>query len=692
VLRNRKWTIAAISLVSLIATAAGSFAAPLTASATPPAMSPWGSMTKIPGLESLGSAGNTKIEALACASAGNCVAGGRYTNGGLSHGFVANEVNGVWSSAVAVPGLLALDAGHFSYVDNVACPTSSRCTLTGQFGVDGGASKAFVDDEVNGTWGTAQVLPGVDTLGSVGSDYLACSAPGDCTVTGYYTGSGRHQQSYVIEESNGTWGQAAQVPGTAALNVGGDAETVGISCPSTGYCTLSGHYKDGSNHYQDFVADEVKGTWGNAQEVPGTATLNTGGDADSEAISCASAGNCVEAGYLSNNGHRESYEASEVKGTWGTASILPGSVALDAGHDSRASAVSCPSAGNCVITGYYADAANNDQTYVESEVNGTWGTTQPIPAIVTLNQSGDSWTYALSCASAGNCVVGGYYDDAAGLYQNFVAKESGGVWGSAEVLPGTEAVNIAGDAEVVAISCPSVGYCVAAGDYIDANNTRHTYVSVNAVPSAPTQLVGTSGYARVTLKWNASSTFGLPITGYQIFEGTAAHTESITPVKTLNGVTWTATITGLAPWKTYYFVVKAVNGSGASATSNEVAVVSSSDRLGGANSTLSTSQQLTSSNGAYVAMFQTSGNFVVMNTTTKALGYQSKTTGAHKGHVLTLTKGALKILDTKGKLAWSPKAKAGVATSLVLENNGSLELIKAPSTVLWTGTKSNSGH
>jgi hypothetical protein len=47
---------------------------------------------------------------------------------------------------------------------------------------------------------------------------------------------------------------------------------------------------DGSGNGQMFVASEVHGTWGAAQEVPGTASLDADGFASMGSASCAPAG------------------------------------------------------------------------------------------------------------------------------------------------------------------------------------------------------------------------------------------------------------------------------------------------------------------------------------------------------------------------------------------------------------------
>jgi len=41
------------------------------------------------------------------------------------------------------------------------------------------------------------------------------------------------------------------------------------------------------------LAAATAGTWGTAQEVPGSAALNTGGNAEVTSVSCASVGNCA---------------------------------------------------------------------------------------------------------------------------------------------------------------------------------------------------------------------------------------------------------------------------------------------------------------------------------------------------------------------------------------------------------------
>jgi len=59
-------------------------------------------------------------------------------------------------------------------------------------------------------------------------------------------GSG-HGQVFVANQTNGTWDTAEQVPGTAALNHGGFAEMFAVSCAPAGTCSAGGFYAPGGS-------------------------------------------------------------------------------------------------------------------------------------------------------------------------------------------------------------------------------------------------------------------------------------------------------------------------------------------------------------------------------------------------------------------------------------------------------------
>jgi hypothetical protein len=69
----------------------------------------WGRAIEVPGIAALNQGYEyTSILAMSCAQAGNCSAGGDYTDSANhQRAFVVNEVHGIWCKAIEVPGTAA---------------------------------------------------------------------------------------------------------------------------------------------------------------------------------------------------------------------------------------------------------------------------------------------------------------------------------------------------------------------------------------------------------------------------------------------------------------------------------------------------------------------------------------------------------------------------------------------------------
>jgi hypothetical protein len=253
----------------------------------------------------------------------------------------------------------------------VSCASAGNCAAGGGYH-DGSHFQAFAASETNGTWGTAIEVPGSATLNAGGNANVAsvsCASAGNCTAGGNYTDGSAHLQAFVVSEHSGTWGKARQVPASGTLNAGGQAEVASVSCASAGNCVAGGDYKDSSGHAQTFIASKTNGTWGTAIQVPGLGALNAGGFADLPSVSCASAGNCAAGGsYEDLSGHPHAFVVSENNGAWGTAIEVPGSATLDAGGEAVVKSVSCRSAGHCAAGGDYIDGSGHFQAFVVSQV------------------------------------------------------------------------------------------------------------------------------------------------------------------------------------------------------------------------------------------------------------------------------------------------------------------------------------
>jgi hypothetical protein len=393
----------------------------------------WGKAEEVPGIAALNTGEHAQIYSVSCASAGNCSAGGYYTDtSGHYQAFVVTQAGGTWGKAEEVPGIAALNTGGSAGVESVSCASAGDCSAGGEYTDSLGDQQVFVVTQVGGTWGKAEEVPGIAALTAgwyAQISSVSCGSPGNCSAGGVYNdnGNANEDQPFVVTQAGGTWGKAEKVPGVAALSADVDSAIDSVSCASAGDCSAGGYYGDGSSSaVQAFVVTQAGGTWGKAEEVPGIAALNTGGGAEIYSVSCASAGNCSAGGYYTDtSGHYQAFVVTRAGGTWGKAEEVPGIAALNKGGNAVTMSVSCASAGNCSAGGYYGDGSSSGgQAFVVTQASGTWGKAEEVPGTAALNKGGSAGVESVSCASAGNCSAGGHYLDSSGLTQVFVVAET----------------------------------------------------------------------------------------------------------------------------------------------------------------------------------------------------------------------------------------------------------------------------
>ena len=430
----------------------------------------WGTAQEVPGTAALNKGGNGGATSVSCASAGDCSAGGSYTDGsGHFLAFVVTETNGAWDTAEKVPGVV--NQGGTVVINSMSCGSAGNCSSGGSYIAVSGASPAFVVNQVNGVWGTAEKVRGTLNQGRGASiSSVSCALAGNCSA------GGSSSQALVVTEKNGGWSTARQVPGIVTLDNGRRSQVNSVSCASAGNCGAGGVYANRSGQ-QVFVVDQTDGRWGTAQKVPGTAALNKGGNAQVNSVSCGSAGNCSAGGYYTDgSGHPQAFIVTETNGRWGTAQEVPGAAALNQGGNADVSSVSCGSAGNCSAGGSYTDGSGHFQTFVAAQKNGVWGTAKQVPGTAALNRGGNADLSSVSCGSAGNCSAGGSYTDGSGRQQVFVVTETNGRWGTAQEVPGAAALNKGGFADILSVSCAPAGKCSAGGNYYDASHHLQAFV------------------------------------------------------------------------------------------------------------------------------------------------------------------------------------------------------------------------
>jgi hypothetical protein len=435
----------------------------------------WGTAIGVPGLENTA---DDVVTAISCSSAHNCAAAGYFRKG---PGFVVNEKDEVWGTEIDV------QYGVSDYLGSISCATAGSCAAGGSYTDGGGHSHAFLVNKRHGAWGKPMKVPGLTRLahGDAYLNTISCPEPGFCAAGGLYGDSDGHWQAYIANERNGVWHNAIEVPGSAALNAGGSASVSSVSCSDARSCTAGGQYSGpgGAGGWHPFLVDERDGVWGMAMRVPGFAALTPGGTGGVTAVSCAATDSCAAVGNYNDAQHPyRAFVVNERNGVWRKAIVLPGLAALDVGGaEAFVHSLSCATAGSCAAAGSYTDGSGFVQAFVVRTTNGIWRKAIEVPGSEALNVGGNAVAQSTSCAKAGFCGVGGFYFDGSGTEQAFVVSETNGVWNTAVEVPGLAALNVGtgsgGQAQVDALSCGGPRSCAAGGYYVGSFAASQGFVT-----------------------------------------------------------------------------------------------------------------------------------------------------------------------------------------------------------------------
>jgi hypothetical protein len=479
--------VTAAGLVLVSASASASAAATPPRSAKPHSAEPhpaepgtassagkWGKATAVPGLAGLNAGGNAWANQVSCSSAGNCGTGGFYTDAaGHEQAFVATERNGTWSKALEVPGSASLNTEGFAAVSSVSCAGPGDCSAGGYYrSSPDSRQQAFVVTESNGKWGNAAEVPGLVKLNagdSAGVESVSCRANGDCSAGGYYVDSSGTTQAFVVNQRNGEWGTALPVPGLAKINSMA-AVVNSVSCAAPGDCSAVGSY---DLEAAAFAVNEVGGTWGEVQPIAAPA----GGQGEDEltSVSCAGAGDCSAGGdYADSLDNPAAFVVSERSGKWGKATVVAGLPADTGTGNSTVDSVSCAAPGYCSAAGYaYHAFGSFASAILVTETKGTWAKAGPV-AGVPRGTGASSELSSVSCATAGNCAAGGDYDTSRSAAA-YLVNESSGKWGTARPVPGVSTASSSG-AFVIWVSCTAAARCAAVGVYNASAGRRQVFV------------------------------------------------------------------------------------------------------------------------------------------------------------------------------------------------------------------------
>lgn len=432
------------------------------------------------------------LPTLACVSAGNCEAGGAYAVAGGVQGVILNETNGAWTAPVTLkgPSDVATKTGVTIY--GVSCGARGNCVAVGSYNDRKGNMQSFVANEVHNRWGSARRVLLPANARRQGQNSLVrsvnCPSLGNCVAVGAYQDNNSlapRTVGFVLNEVNGTWQRAREITTTESPNLNPFMTVNQVACASSGNCVAAGSFVDVNSVTQALVVKSTRGHWSRGQSLPLPANASTYAGASVSEVACVRHSTCTVLGtYNTSSGAIEGMTASESNGRWTAATELV--MPPNAGVDPRVflygfDGVSCASAGNCGVGGQYLDSTGHYQGFLDTEVAGTWSSAIELALPSGGTSAGkNGGVIALTCPSAGNCRAGAAYLDIAGDYQALVASQVGGAWlvGQKVVLPhGATTVGV--DGGLYALICPTTTSCTGTGSYL-ASPTRYEGFTVRS--------------------------------------------------------------------------------------------------------------------------------------------------------------------------------------------------------------------
>ncbi len=435
-----------------------------------------------------------QLDALSCASSGNCGAVGGYDDGlGNSQGLLATESHGKWKPAVEAQAPAGAAVAPFKLSDggalvDISCPAPGQCAAVGRYVDSRRVDHGVLFSESRGRWsrGVRLRLPAnaiaapkpkssaVDLLGLAG---VSCSSVGNCVAVGSYETNAEVWEAMLVVERRGHWLRAVQAPlPTGAPIAGQNALLLSVTCSGSGQCTAAGAYVDAFGHQQSLLVSGTPGSWSAAPPPAAPSDANTDPNLTPSSIACANTGVCAAVGtYINPLQNSLGLLLSESGGQWsgGTGAMLPANAAPASTVGDQTvvlSSVACPQAGACTAVGWYYDNYENSQGLLVTENGSSWEPgaeiTLPSDAVAGIEKqsAGLGW---ISCASVGNCLATGVYTDIGYNSQGLLLSEVNGSWQTGVESPLPTNAGTPQYAAVDQSDCTGAGDCAVIGQYTD---------------------------------------------------------------------------------------------------------------------------------------------------------------------------------------------------------------------------------
>ena len=262
-----------------------------------------------------------------------------------------------------------------------------------------------------------------------------------------------------------------------------DSAIMDVACATDDLCIAAGFFKNADDEEQAFTAVLTNGVWSTATPVVIDDALQAPDkNAKFQHVSCGSETSCTAVGRFKNSDNGFSLMSQTYSaGTWNdpeTISVVD--VGQAANSQATATALSCTTATECSVAGYFYNEDGNQDLLVVNMVDGVWQTGErPLFADGLTDNSLEVETTSLACSSAGNCHAGGQFYSADGTYEAFIISSDEGVWGIADrvaYVTDTERTPASANDALTAISCVLDGDCTAVGYFEDNSANSQGFI------------------------------------------------------------------------------------------------------------------------------------------------------------------------------------------------------------------------
>lgn len=157
-----------------------------------------------------------------------------------------------------------------------------------------------------------------------------------------------------------------------------------------------------------------------------------------------------------------------------TGLTTPMPVGADSVQNASSDATSCPAPSTCFSAGEYL-AGGRSLLDVDTLSNGVW-TSEMAPQPPNVLTTSEPYFRSISCPSVTWCTAYGQYTDVSNHTQAFAMTLSGGVWGMTQLPLSGAAPDPSVDTTRNGLSCPVTGFCVVVGDYQLANTHFSSFI------------------------------------------------------------------------------------------------------------------------------------------------------------------------------------------------------------------------